>query len=624
MKQTSFTLLLVVLLSMVGLPVFADWDTSTTIQVGTLYYYLDKDNSQAQVTSMPSGKYTGAIVIPSSITHEAKTYNVTRICGFAFDGCSGLTSITIPNSVTSIGAAAFQNCKSLTSITIPSSVTSIGRSAFPSCSGLTSIKVESGNTMYDSRNNCNAIIETASNTLLTGCKNTTIPNSVTSIGEDAFWCCSGLTSVTIPNSVTSIGDGAFHGCKGLTSITIPNSVTSIGNVAFSECSSLKSVTIGNSVKTIGWMAFSGCSGLTSITIPNGVTSIGHAAFQDCTSLASVTIGNSMTSIEGGTFVGCESLTSVTIGKSVTSIGASAFSSCGKLTSITIPSSVKSIGERAFYWCTKLTSVTVLNPNPVTIDESVFHNRTNATLYVRKGSKYAYQSADYWKEFKAIKEISIPIYKLIYIVDGKKYKSYDIYEGDDITPEPAPTKEGYTFSGWSETPATMPAEDVIVTGTFGVKNYELTYSVDGLSKMKMNVPTIEHKLNITAEEGWKVVALTVNGEDKMSSLKNNVLTINISADTDVKVTLGWANEANLYTEDPATGIATIEGEGVKVQAKDGQIWVDGAAGKTVRLYTIGGALMTTVTPTAGNTGKFSVAPGTYIIQVGNKAAKVTVK
>ena len=407
MKHFKFTLVLSVMLGMVGLPVFADWDTSTTIQVGTLYYYLDKDNSQAQVTSMPSGKYTGAIVIPSSITHEAKTYNVTRICGAAFDRCSGLTSITIPNSVTSIG-------------------------------------------------------------------------------EYAFGACLSLTSITIPNSV------------------------------------------------------------------------------------------------------------------------------------------KSIGESAFQYCYELTSVTVLNPNPVTIDKYAFTNRENATLYVRKGSKYAYQSADYWKEFKAIKEISIPIYKLIYIVDGKKYKSYDIYEGDDITPEPAPTKEGYSFSGWSETPATMPAEDVIVTGTFGVKNYELTYSVDGLSKMKMNVPTIEHKLNITAEDGWKVVALTVNGEDKMGSLTDNVLTIDISADTEVKVTLGWANEANLYTEDPATGIATIEGEGVKVQAKDGQIWVDGAAGKTVRLYTIGGALMTTVTPTAGNTGKFSVAPGTYIIQVGNKAAKVTVK
>ena len=112
-------------------------------------------------------------------------------------------------------------------------MTSIGKNAFKGCSGLNSISVENGNTNYDSRNNCNAIIETASNTLIAGCKNTTIPNSVTSIGSYAFYGCSGLTSVTIPNSVTSIGTEAFHGCSGLTSITIPNSVTSIGYDAFS-------------------------------------------------------------------------------------------------------------------------------------------------------------------------------------------------------------------------------------------------------------------------------------------------------------------------------------------------------------------------------------------------------
>jgi hypothetical protein len=171
---------------------------------------------------------------------------------------------------------------------------------------------------------------------------------------------------------------------------------------------------------------------------------------------------------------------------------------------------------------------------------------------------------------------------------------------------------------------MPTHDVTVTGSFAINKYELTYSVAGLSKLKMIVPATEQTLNITAEEGWKVVALTVNDEDKMNSLQDDMLTIDILADTEVKVTFGWADEANLYTEDPATGIATIEGEGVKVQAKDGKIWVDGAAGKTVRLYTIGGSLMTTVTPSAGNIGKFSVAPGTYIVQVGDKAAKVTVK
>ena len=573
MKQTTFTLLLSVLMSMVGLQAFAAWDTSTKIKVNDLYYYLDKDNSQAQVTSMPDGKYTGDIVIPSSITHEAKTYSVTTIgykafdsCsgltsitipnsvtsigGFAFDSCSGLTSITIPNSVTSIGSCAFYDCSGLTSITIPNSVTSIEVWAFSGCSSLTSIVVESGNTTYDSRENCNAIIETASNTLVAGCKTTTIPNSVTSIGVEAFYGCSGLTSVTIPNSVTSIGQRAFYFCSGLTSITIPNSVTTIGYKAFWGCSRLTSVTIPNSVTSIGDYAFSGCSGLTSVIVESGNTK--YDSRENCNAII-VTASNKLVA-------GCKN---TVIPNSVTSIGYGAFYGCTGLTSITIPNGVTSIGDEAFRNCSGLKDVYCYPTEVPETGSNAFQSVTtsNVTLHV-------------------------PVFSLI------KYKEHEVW---------GKFKFGSYLGGVS-----------------------FTYSVDGLSKMKMTVPTIEHSLNIDAEEGWKVVALTVNGEDMMSSLKDNILTINISADTEVKVTLGWANEANLYTEDPATGIATIEGEGVKVQAKDGQIWVDGAAGKTVRLYTIGGALMTTVTPTAGNTGKFSVAPGTYIIQVGNKAAKVTVK
>ena len=212
--------------------------------------------------------------------------SVTSIGSSAFCGCSGLTSINIPNSVTSIGSSAFGGCSSLTAITIPSSVTSIDVSSF-SRSSLTSIKVESDNQKYDSRNNCDAIIETSSNTLIIGCKNSTIPNSVTSIGNSAFYYCSGLTSVTIPNSVTSISQSAFYNCSGLTSITIPNSVTSIGGSAFSGCSSLTSIAIPNSVTSIGSSAFYNCSGLTSIAIPNSVTSIGSSAFQKCSNLFSV-------------------------------------------------------------------------------------------------------------------------------------------------------------------------------------------------------------------------------------------------------------------------------------------------------------------------------------------------
>ena len=207
-------------------------------------------------------KCTGltSVTIPNS---------VTSIGGSAFSACSGLTSVTIPNSVTSIGNSAFYNCSGLTSVTIGNGVTSIGSSAFQNCSGLTSIIVENGNTVYDSRNDCNAIIETATNTLIAGCQNTIIPNSVTSIGNSAFAYCSGLTSVTIPNSVTSIGYEAFYGCSGLTSVTIGNGVTSIGISAFAYCSGLTSVHINTGSITIDKSLF----GTANITIGENVEKI---------------------------------------------------------------------------------------------------------------------------------------------------------------------------------------------------------------------------------------------------------------------------------------------------------------------------------------------------------------
>jgi hypothetical protein len=160
------------------------------------------------------------------------------------------------------------DCSSLTSISIPRSVTSIESSAFNSCIGLTTIVVEEGNAKYDSRNNCNAIIETSSNTLIVGCKNTTIPNSVRSIGSSAFLGISGLTYITIPNGVTSIGSGAFYQCSSLSSVNIPNSVKNIGGSAFYACISLTSITIPNSVTSIGGWAFYGCIDLNSVIVLN--------------------------------------------------------------------------------------------------------------------------------------------------------------------------------------------------------------------------------------------------------------------------------------------------------------------------------------------------------------------
>ena len=251
---------------------FADCSSLTSITIGNSVTGIGGSafegcSSLTSVTSPNSVTSIGedAFYACSSLTSVTIGNSVTSIGDFAFSYCSSLSSVTFGNSVTTIGNYAFCDCSSLASITIPNSVTSIGDFAFSYCSSLSSIVVETGNTTYDSRDKSNAIIETATNTLVIGCKNTIIPNSVTSIGDGAFEFCSGLTSITIPNSVTSIGVGAFRDCSSLTSITIPNSVTSIGYMAFYKCSSL-----------------------TSVIIPNSVTSIGNYAFEDCTSLQSIT------------------------------------------------------------------------------------------------------------------------------------------------------------------------------------------------------------------------------------------------------------------------------------------------------------------------------------------------
>jgi uncharacterized repeat protein (TIGR02543 family) len=505
-----------------GLPV-------TSIGDGAFYYCTNLTSVTIPTSITNIGDY--AFDDCTSLTNVTILDSVTSIGDEAFGYCTNLTRVTMGTNITSIGDYAFYSCTSLTNLTIGNSVTNIGEGAFSLCTSLPAITVATNNPAYSSV--AGVLFDKSTNTLIEypGGKagSYTIPNSVTNIGDQAFYECTSLTSVTMGTNVTSLGDGAFASTS-LTRVTIPNSVTSLGDYVFYGCGSLTNVIIGTNVTSIGQQVFQSCTSLRSITIPNSITNIGDYAFDDCTSLSAITVATNnpaYSSVAGVLFDKSTNTLieypggkagSYTIPNTVTNIDDYAFDLCTNLISITIPNSVTNLGDGAFYYCTSLTSIYFQGNAPSLGGSYVFDSDTNATGYYLPGTTG-------WAEFSAntglpIAELTgIPILAITAPTAGLQVSNANYTITGTAADTVAVTNVFYTLnnSGW--TPATTAnnwttwsAPVTLILGT----NTIAAYAVDTNGNFSLtNRVSLDYVLNA-------VLTVRTNGHGTISPNYNGVL------------------------------------------------------------------------------------------------------
>lgn len=427
----------------------------------TLIVKYTKDSSQS--SGSDQAKVSNIVV-----STDGNVQTIAGIGSEAFSGCPSLKAITLGDSISSLGNKAFYQCTSLQEIMIPDSVKFVGEYCFSSCSGMKSATIGGGvgSIAAYTFENCMALEEVV------------VGDGVTTISNNAFTGCSALTNVELGNSVATINNYAFQNCSSLPEISIPQSTTTIGDYVFGGCSQLADVIIADRSEPLA-LGSNGSSPLfvdcplDSVYIGGKITysttsSKGYSPFYRNTSLRTVVITDREEQIYDNEFYGCTNLQNVTIGNGVKSIGDYAFSGCSSLEGFSFGSSMESIGDEAFSDCTSLTSITSHAAVPPTCGTQALDdiNKWECVLGVPLGNADAYYAADQWKEFFFIDDVvEVDHYVLTYVVDGEVVHTEVLKHKDPVTMLAEPTKVGYEFSGWDKTLATMPAEDVIISGTF---------------------------------------------------------------------------------------------------------------------------------------------------------------